>query len=178
MLQSVEIYIIYSVTSRGYIVLGMLTTDQIYGALSFVHDPEIPVLSVLDLGMITEVQIRENDILIKMIPTFAACPAVHFIQKEIKEELERRLTIPVTVERDKSVQWNTNRLSEAAHEKLEQFKIAPPEKRQKELISGVECPFCHSRNTYLRSPFGSTLCRALHYCKDCGRVFEQFKPVE
>lgn len=158
--------------------MGVITTNQIYEALSYVHDPEIPVLSVLDLGMITEVKVRERDVLIKMIPTFAACPAVHFIQKEIKKELEKRLTVQVTVERDKSVQWNTSRLSASSHEKLRQFKIAPPPKEQKEILSGVECPFCQSHNTYLRSPFGSTLCRALHYCKDCGYVFEEFKTVE
>ncbi|MGH2643321.1 MAG: 1,2-phenylacetyl-CoA epoxidase subunit PaaD [Chitinophagaceae bacterium] len=156
----------------------MVTNDQIYETLSFVHDPEIPVLSVLDLGMITEVKVREKDILIKMIPTFSACPAVHFIQKEIKEELEKRLKIQVTVERDKTIQWCTQRLSEAAYEKLRQFKIAPPSKEQKEMSAGTECPFCHSHNTYLRSPFGSTLCRALHYCRDCGHVFEEFKEVE
>ncbi len=156
----------------------MVTVDQIYEALSYVHDPEIPALNVLDLGMITGVQVREGNVLIKMIPTFAACPAVHFIQKEIREEVERRLSVQVSVERDKTIQWNTNRLSEAAYKKLKQFKIAPPDKNQKELVSGTECPFCHSHHTYLRSPFGSTLCRALHYCKDCGQVFEQFKPVE
>lgn len=156
----------------------MVTTNQIYEALSFVHDPEIPVLSVLDLGMITEVKAEENNVLIKMIPTFAACPAVHFIQKEIKEELEKRLSVPVVVERDKTVQWNTKRLSAASYEKLKQFKIAPPSKEQKEISSGVECPFCKSHNTYLRSPFGSTLCRAIHYCRDCGHVFEEFKEVE
>ena len=156
----------------------VVTVDQIYEALFYVHDPEIPVLNVLDLGMITDVQVVGGNVLIKMIPTFAACPAVHFIQKEIREELEKRLPIRVTVERDKTIQWNTDRLSEAAEHKLRQFKMAPPDKGQKELVSGTECPFCHSHHTYLRSPFGSTLCRALHYCKDCGQVFEQFKPVE
>jgi ring-1,2-phenylacetyl-CoA epoxidase subunit PaaD len=156
----------------------VITTNQIYEALSYVHDPEIPVLSVLDLGMITAVKVREKDILIKMIPTFAACPAVHFIQKEIKEELEKRLPVQVTVERDKTVQWNTSRLSEASYKKLRQFKIAPPAREQKEILSGVPCPFCQSHNTYLRSPFGSTLCRASHYCRDCGYMFEEFKRVE
>lgn len=158
----------------------MITKEEIYEALAFVHDPEIPVLSVLDLGMITGVDINENEVFVKMIPTFAACPAVHFIQKEIKTELEKRLAVSVTVERDKTVQWNSGRLSEAAHEKLRNFKIAPPSAgmEQKEIFAEVKCPHCGSRNTYLRSPFGSTLCRALHYCKDCGHVFEQFKPVE
>lgn len=155
----------------------MVSTEEIYEALAFVHDPEIPVLSVLDLGMITDIQIRQEEVLIKMIPTFAACPAVHFIQKEIKEVLEARLPIAVSVERDKTIQWNTGRLSEAAHEKLRKFKIAPPVKEIREIAAHIPCPHCGSTNTYLRSPFGSTLCRALHYCRDCGHVFEQFKPV-
>lgn len=157
----------------------MISEEDIYDALAFVHDPEIPVLNVLDLGMITGVQISAENIIIKMIPTFAACPAVHFIQKEIKTELEKRLPVSVIVERDKTVQWNSDRLSEAAHEKLRNFKIAPPgTSPQKEILMNIACPHCGSRNTYLRSPFGSTLCRALHYCRDCGHVFEQFKPVE
>lgn len=156
----------------------MVSEKQIYDALSFVYDPEIPVLSVLDLGMISEVRISAEGVLVKMIPTFAGCPAVHIIQREIKNQLEQRLAVPVTVERDKTVLWNSDRLSEKAHEKLRQFKIAPPEKGAKEIASAVECPHCGSNNTYLRSPFGSTLCRALHYCRDCGLVFEQFKPVE
>jgi ring-1,2-phenylacetyl-CoA epoxidase subunit PaaD len=166
----------------------MITEKEIYEALCHVHDPEIPVLNVMDLGMITGVGVTGDGIWVKMIPTFAACPAVDFIRKEIREELEKRLSVSVRVERDPSVRWNSNRLSERAHEKLRHFKIAPPEKLspdaegnhtwQMEMLTGVECPHCGSGNTYLRSLFGSTLCRALHYCKDCGHVFEHFKPME
>lgn len=158
------------------------TTDAIWAALENVMDPEIPVLSVIDLGMITGVEINDAMVLVKMIPTFAACPAITVIKKDIKTELEKRLGITVIVEIDKTVQWNSNRLTDAAKEKLKNFKIAPPEKLEGEvgveMLANIECPHCHSHNTYLRSPFGSTLCRAIHYCKDCGMVFEQFKPVE
>lgn len=145
-------------------------------------DPEIPALSVIDLGMITAVEVNGTAVNVKMIPTFAACPAIAFIKKEIKEELEKQLPVTVTVEVDKSVQWNSNFLTEAGKEKLKNFAIAPPPRveteLQPEMLMKVECPHCHSRNTYLRSPFGSTLCRALHFCRDCGNIFEQFKPVE
>jgi len=158
------------------------TTDAIWAALENVMDPEIPVLSVIDLGMITGMEINDAVVLVKMIPTFAACPAITVIKKDIKTELEKRLGITVIVEIDKTVQWNSNRLTDAAKEKLKNFKIAPPEKFEGEvgveMLANIECPHCHSHNTYLRSPFGSTLCRAIHYCKDCGMVFEQFKPVE
>lgn len=158
-----------------------MTEQKVYQALEEVHDPEIPVLSVLDLGMITGVEVLPEHVLIRMIPTFAGCPAVKFIQREIRETLESRLSVPVIVEIDRKIQWNSNRLTAAAKEKLRHFMIAPPEKFEgewrPEMLTDIECPHCGSHETYLRSPFGSTLCRALHYCKECGHVFEQFKPL-
>lgn len=158
-----------------------ITIEAIYRALDGVMDPEIPVLSVNDLGMITDVQIREADVLIKMIPTFAACPAVSYIQQNIKTIVEKELGMPVVVEVDKTVHWESNRIAPGAKEKLVQFGIAPPQVHQGEISAEIllhtPCPHCDSPDTYLRSPFGSTLCRAIHFCKACGHVFEQFKPV-
>jgi ring-1,2-phenylacetyl-CoA epoxidase subunit PaaD len=157
------------------------TITNVYNALEQVMDPEIPVLNVLDLGMITAVALRDNTVLIKMIPTFAACPAVSFIQDRIREAVGRSTGLAVEVSIDKDVHWHSNRLSDAAKEKLRNFGIAPPQIHEGELHAEImlntPCPHCGSKNTYLRSPFGSTLCRAIHYCKDCGMVFEQFKPV-
>lgn len=154
---------------------------DIYTALEQVMDPEIPVLNVLDLGMITAVTVEEDAVLIKMIPTFAACPAVNIIRENIRETVARELEVPVQVAIDKDVHWHSNRLTEAAKEKLRQFGIASPQIHEgevrAEIMLNTPCPHCNSTNTYLRSPFGSTLCRAIHYCKDCGIVFEQFKPV-
>lgn len=157
------------------------TITNVYNALKQVMDPEIPVLNVLDLGMITAVALGDNTVLIKMIPTFAACPAVSFIQDRIREAVGRSTGLAVEVSIDKDVHWHSNRLSDAAKEKLRNFGIAPPQIHEGELHAEImlntPCPHCGSKNTYLRSPFGSTLCRAIHYCKDCGMVFEQFKPV-
>lgn len=159
-----------------------ITIPHLENALASVMDPEIPVLSVMDLGMITGMEITEDQILIKMIPTFAGCPAVSVIQKNIRQELEKQFPIQVRVEIDREIPWNSNRMTQEGKEKLRQFKIAPPPQIEgawkEDLLSGTECPYCHSTHTYLRSPFGSTLCRALHYCKDCGSLFEQFKPLE
>jgi ring-1,2-phenylacetyl-CoA epoxidase subunit PaaD len=158
------------------------TIANVYKALEQVMDPEIPVLNVLDLGMITDVAVHDYTVQIKMIPTFAACPAVSFIQERIREIVGRETNLPVEVRIDKAVHWHSNRLSDAAKEKLRNFGIAAPQVHEGELHAEVmlntPCPHCSSKNTYLRSPFGSTLCRAIHYCKDCGMVFEQFKPVQ
>ncbi|WP_298737299.1 1,2-phenylacetyl-CoA epoxidase subunit PaaD [uncultured Chitinophaga sp.] len=158
------------------------TITNVYKALEQVMDPEIPVLNVLDLGMITDVAFHDNTVQIKMIPTFAACPAISFIQEQIRKVVNRETRLPVEVSIDKTVHWHSNRLSEVAKEKLRNFGIATPQVHQGELRAEImlntPCPHCNSSNTYLRSPFGSTLCRAIHYCKDCGMVFEQFKPLE
>lgn len=160
-----------------------ITEDRIYKALEQVMDPEIPVLNVLDLGMITHVEITGGGaVLIKMIPTFSACPAVELIRNNIRSTVEKELGASVTVEIDKNAHWNSNRMAESAKEKLKNFGIAPPQihngEAYAEILMHTACPHCNSENTYLRSPFGSTLCRAIHYCRECGHVFEHFKPLE
>lgn len=160
----------------------MVSRENIYKALELVMDPEIPVLNVLDLGMITGVEVRGEEVHVKMIPTFAACPAVEIIRRNISTVLEKELQATVTVEIDKAAHWSSNRMTEAAKEKLLNFGIAAPQVHNGEAYSEIllqtPCPHCKSENTYLRSPFGSTLCRAIHYCRDCGQVFEHFKPLE
>ncbi len=160
----------------------MMTEEKIFLALANVSDPEIPVLSVLDLGMITGVEVLADKALIKMIPTYAACPATSFIKNHIEQHLKKEFpneAIEVVV--DNSIHWDTNRISELGKEKLKNFKIAPPRKHEgnvtTEMLSGAECPHCGSIHTVLRSPFGSTLCRAIQFCKDCNQTFEQFKPM-
>jgi ring-1,2-phenylacetyl-CoA epoxidase subunit PaaD len=158
-----------------------ITIEAVYASLEQVMDPEIPVLNVLELGMITDVIMEDEYLLIKMIPTFAACPAVEVIKTNIRTTLEKDLHIPVKVAIDKEVQWNSNRLTAVAKEKLRNFGIAAPQKHEGDvgidMIIHTNCPHCGSENTYLRSPFGSTLCRAIHFCKNCGMMFEQFKPL-
>lgn len=157
------------------------TLQAVYNALDHVMDPEIPVLSVRELGMITDVKIDLEGVHIKMIPTFSACPAINVIKDNITNTVERELQMPAFVTVDKEVNWNSNRLTETAKEKLRNYGIAPPAKHEGEvnldMLIKASCPHCGSENTYLRSPFGSALCRALHFCKQCGMMFEQFKPL-
>ena len=159
-----------------------LAIEEVEDSLRKVMDPEIPVLSVMDLGMITGIQVCSDHIEVRMIPTFSACPAVQVIRGNIKKELEQKFSIPVRVDIDHEISWNSNRITAEGKEKLRQFKIAPPAQTSMDwddqILSEVPCPFCQSRKTYLRSPFGSTLCRSLHFCKDCGSLFEHFKELE
>lgn len=160
----------------------VINREHIYKALEQVMDPEIPVLNVLDLGMITAVDVTDGAVHVKMIPTFAACPAVEIIRRNISTVLERELKTNVTVEIDKAAHWSSNRMTDEARQKLLNFGIAAPQvyngEAYSEILLQTPCSHCGSDNTYLRSPFGSTLCRAIHYCKDCGQVFEHFKPLE
>lgn len=159
-----------------------LKETDIYKALEQVMDPEIPVLNVLDLGMITHVEMAGGEVHIRMIPTFAACPAVEIIRRNIKTTVEEALHTPVKVEIDRETNWTSNRMTEGAKEKLRNFGIAPPQiangEGYSEILLQTPCSHCGGTNTYLRSPFGSTLCRAIHYCKDCSQSFEQFKPLD
>jgi len=161
------------------------TKDKIWEELAHVKDPEIPVLSIVDLGMITHVGIDNNIAQIKMTPTFAACPAIEMLQanitKQIKDRLDKLKLADVNVSVDYDIQWNSNRISEEGKKILKKFGLAPPPiidgEVDMDMLHNVECPHCDSHNTEMKSTFGSTLCRAIHYCNDCKQSFEQFKPV-
>jgi ring-1,2-phenylacetyl-CoA epoxidase subunit PaaD len=159
-----------------------LEQATIYNSLMDVMDPEIPQLSVVDLGMITGVEILDGMVTVKMIPTYAACPATHFIKNLIAEKLKLDFpTQQIIVVVDETIHWDSNRISLTGKEKLKQHRIAPPAKHEgevtKEMMLGIECPACHTNNTFLQIPFGYTLCRAIHFCKTCNQAFEQFKPI-
>ncbi len=162
--------------------------EKVWEGLAEVYDPEIPKLSVVDLGMITEIKIDSNGTLkITMTPTFAACPAINYIKENIKdkaEELKKDLEdIKSTkVEVSYKEQWTSDRITKKGRKKLKEFGLTPPPSKKQEEINeesfkNVECPHCSSTDTELRTPFGSTLCRAIHYCNNCKETFEQFKPV-
>jgi ring-1,2-phenylacetyl-CoA epoxidase subunit PaaD len=156
--------------------------EQILLALEGVKDPEIPVLSVVDLGMITDVSVNDVDeITIKMIPTYSACPAIAVIKKAIKDKIESLHigSVNVVVETDK--RWTTNFVSAKGKAALEKFGISKPQlvinESTGDQIEEASCPHCGSTNTTLNSVFGSTLCRSTHYCYDCKQLFEKFKPI-
>lgn len=146
-------------------------------------DPEIPVLSIMQMGMITGIEVNEEGAVhIRMTPTFAGCPAIDLMKKEIKTEVERLPEVKsVEVQVDFKEQWTSNRISEEGREAIRKFGLAPPEKYEGEpdlsKLHEAHCPYCNSTNTTMNSPFGPTLCRSIHFCYDCRETFEQFKPV-
>lgn len=156
--------------------------EVILQALESVKDPEIPVLSVIDLGMITDVIVNNDDyVIIKMVPTYSACPAIAVIKNSIKSKIESLNIGPATVVVENDKKWSTNFLSEKGKRALEGFKISTAQPVSNEVtheqVVEAKCPHCSSDNTTLNSVFGSTLCRSTHYCFDCKQLFEKFKPI-
>ena len=160
-----------------------ITKEDILDALQDVKDPEIPTISVVDLGIITGVDIDEdNFVKVTMTPTFSGCPALKIMENMVKERIELMNISGVEVTTNFDTPWSTNMISPKGIEGLKKHGLAPPEKHnglvQIEIIEKVKCPHCGSRNTTLKTPFGPTLCRSMHYCNECLNAFEQFKPVD
>ena len=161
----------------------MITKEKILEALEDVKDPEIPTISVVELGIVTDVKVNDsNNVSVTLTPTFAGCPALKIIEDLVKERLLQLRIEKVEVKTSFDVQWNTNMITEKGREMLKKHGLAPPPLHngliQIDILKHVKCPYCGSENTELKTPFGPTLCRSLHYCNNCMQAFEQFKPVE
>ncbi len=173
--------------SQMQVEIPEITEQQIWSALETVKDPEIPVISVVDMGMITAIQLRTSDFglrtcSITMTPTFVGCPAIAVIKKNIREEILKLGFDEVEVKVDFETKWTSDRMKTSAKIKLEKFGLAPPvmlndDELTVEQLNRARCPHCHSTDTTLRSAFGSTLCRAIRFCFSCKQGFEQFKPI-
>jgi ring-1,2-phenylacetyl-CoA epoxidase subunit PaaD len=158
-----------------------VTEQDIWLALERVKDPEIPVLSLVDMAMISKVELNNDKCVIYFTPTFVGCPALDMMKRDIKTEVEL-LGIATEVVVDMNTTWSSDKMSAEAKTKLEKFGIAPPvtvddSELTQEALDRVRCPHCHSTDTTLRSAFGSTLCRAIRFCFACKQGFEQFKPI-
>lgn len=145
-------------------------------------DPEIPVLSIADMGLIREIEIDEDHcVKITITPTFVGCPAIDHIRNEIIDTLASRGLQSVTVNISYKIPWTTNDINERGRQALKKFGLAPPPDINLvddiSILEYAKCPRCGGTNTELRSPFGPTLCRSIHYCQDCRESFEQFKPI-
>lgn len=159
-----------------------LNEDSIIEALKDVKDPEIPTVSLVDLGLITNIDIVDSEnVKVSMIPTFSGCPALAVMKDDVKKRVEQMGVANVTVEIDNQVAWNTNMISEQGLKDIEKIGLSSPKKYCGELNleapPAATCPRCKSEKTAQISPFGPTLCRAVYYCNDCDETFEQFKPV-
>ena len=158
--------------------------DAVWAALARIPDPEIPAVSLVDMGMIRDVLTEETTAKVVVLPTFTGCPAIAVIEQDIVKEIGAFEGVKrVHVEMSFTPPWTTDRITEDGRRKLKQFGLAPPTGEGPVLISDIGlptvalCPFCGSRNTRNENPFGPTPCRALYYCHDCRNPFEQFKPV-
>jgi len=161
--------------------------QHVWDELSKVSDPEIPVLSLVDLKIIRKVEVEGTRARIVLTPTFAGCPALEAMKTDIMQRLKSAGFSEVTVDVDFSGRWSTDLLEDSAREKLRSFGVAPPAKIGKNggarrdlahaLGEPVQCPHCGSMETRLESFFGSSLCRQIFYCDACLQSFDRFKPI-
>ena len=155
---------------------------NILSILEEVTDPEVPVLSVIDLGIIREVKIEGDTVEVIITPTYSGCPAMDVISMNIKMELLSHGFKNVKISQSLSPAWTTDWMSEKGKQKLKEYGIAPPNPRQQvcndKLFApdeAVPCPHCNSWHTHRVSEFGSTACKALYVCDDCKEPFDYFK---
>ena len=158
----------------------MVTKDQIFNWLEEVSDPEIPVLSVVDLGVVRDAQATASGWKITITPTYSGCPAMKLMEEEIRWKLEEKGLDDFEIELVLSPAWTTDWISENGRIKLRQYGIAPPENEVDKSVLFAEpptvpCPLCASTNTRMVSQFGSTACKANYQCNDCKEPFDYFK---
>jgi ring-1,2-phenylacetyl-CoA epoxidase subunit PaaD len=156
---------------------------QVWEALEEIPDPEIPVISLVDLGVVRAVDVAGGRVHVSFTPTFLGCPALEVMRDAIAERISGLGAEPeVEVVLDDS--WSTDRITAEGREKLRTHGFAPPAPRQPDLpqlvqlqSNGFRCPYCGSRDTTLENIFGPTPCRSLRYCRGCRQPFEQFKTI-
>lgn len=158
----------------------MVSEKEIWHFLEEVADPEIPVLSVLDLGVVRSVEIIDDAVQVVITPTYSGCPAMKRMEDDIREKLQEKGIENVEVKLVLSPAWTTDWISEAGRNKLREYGIAPPEDEvDKSVLFAapvvVPCPLCKSSNTRMVSQFGSTACKAHYQCNDCLEPFDYFK---
>ena len=149
--------------------------------LSDVPDPEIPVLTIADLGILRDVTV-DDDVVIALSPTYTGCPATEMIEQSVIDTLRRHGIENVSIDRVLSPPWTTDWISEDGREKLREYGIAPPERgaSKRTLLQcerSIACPRCQSQDTEVVSEFGSTACKAAYKCKACLEPFEYFKCI-
>jgi ring-1,2-phenylacetyl-CoA epoxidase subunit PaaD len=161
---------------------NQITISKVMEWLQEVKDPEIPVISLIDLGVITNVSIDSHkNVRVEMTPTFVGCPAMDYMVNDVKNTLKKNGVCNFEVNVSFKQHWSSNNITDKGRKALKQFGLAPPPKYNTvvdiNILNQTPCPFCNSTDTELKTPFGPTLCRAMHYCNACKQAFEQFKPV-
>lgn len=160
-----------------------ISKERALEVIGTVPDPEVPVISVVELGIVREVEVEEDGgVRVTITPTYSGCPAMHEIEKDIRTALAAAGVTRVEMRTVLSPAWTTDWIGPEAREKLRAYGIAPPGRaEQGGLITltrartPVPCPWCGSKDTELRSEFGSTACKAIHVCRGCRQPFDEFK---
>jgi ring-1,2-phenylacetyl-CoA epoxidase subunit PaaD len=153
------------------VMTAPITADGVRALLATVHDPEIPTVSIVDLGLVHDIRVADDRIAVELLPTFVACPALELIRSTVTDALVP-LGRPVDVSFTFAVPWTTDLLTGAGRTGMRRAGIAPPTDP-----SQVHCPFCDSAEVAIDSLFGPALCRSLFYCRTCRQPFEAFKPI-
>jgi ring-1,2-phenylacetyl-CoA epoxidase subunit PaaD len=161
----------------------VVTAEQVWNALAEIPDPEIPVISLVDLGVIRDVGVANGTVRVAFTPTFLGCPALEVMRDAMAERI-RELGAEPEIEVLTDDSWSTDRITPEGREKLRMSGFAPPAPREAsaptlvQLQSNVfRCPYCGSADTTLENIFGPTPCRSLRYCSSCRQPFEQFKTI-
>lgn len=160
----------------------MLNEAVLWEALEDVKDPEIPVVSVVEMGIVREIVVEGEDVTVTMTPTFAGCPALAVIEQSIKERIEAMGVGQIEVKSVFNPPWTSDWITDEGRAKLKAFGLAPPRRHGGSLnvitfFDEISCPRCDSTNTKITSDFGTTLCRTMVVCQNCLEPFEQFKPL-
>lgn len=158
----------------------MVNEQEIWNLLEGVFDPEVPVLTVVDLGVVRSVSVQNDSIHIVITPTYSGCPAMKVIEEDILALLKKHGHENVTIELVLAPAWTTDWISEKGRKNLKEYGIAPPaDEVDKSVLFAeppvIQCPLCNSKNTKMISQFGSTACKAHYQCKDCLEPFDYFK---
>ena len=159
------------------------TEQDIFSFLKEIPDPEIPVISIVDLGVIRKINITDNGVDIDVTPTYSGCPAMKQMEDDIISTLKQKGIENINLKMVYTPAWTTDWLSDDAKERLRKYGIAPPQESttDKSFITGktkqIKCPRCGSLHTEMVSQFGSTACKALYKCKDCLEPFDYFKCI-
>ena len=155
---------------------------EVWEHLAEVKDPEVPVLSVIDLGIVRDIKINDEEITVTITPTYTGCPAMDVIAMQIRMQLLALGFKEVHIQQVLSPAWTTDWMTEEGKVKLKEYGIAPPNVKQQvchqELFvsdEAVQCPHCNSWHSTRISEFGSTACKALYRCEDCKEPFDYFK---
>ncbi|MCE3228854.1 MAG: phenylacetate-CoA oxygenase, PaaJ subunit [Bacteroidetes bacterium] len=161
----------------------MLSKEEILSFLEEIPDPEIPVISIVELGVVRDVLPSGKNIEVIITPTYSGCPAMKQMEDDVRKKLKEKGFEEIKITTTYSPPWTTDWLSEEAKLKLQKYGIAPPEESttDKSFLTGkhkaITCPRCKSKNTVMISQFGSTACKALYQCKDCLEAFDYFKCI-